>query len=121
MTTQEAAKLIKELYYEEDYCLVPKLSEALDLSIMALEDNSRLSHDNFKLKKEIAELNRTIEEVTQITTDWRIVAVKNWVDSEEEKACSGCIHYNKEEWELPCVRCSRGNKDYWKAGDVERG
>lgn len=37
MTPQEAVKLIKELYYEEDYCLVPELAEALDLAIKALE------------------------------------------------------------------------------------
>lgn len=78
------------------------------------EENSRLSHDNFVLKKEIAELNRTIEELTQISTDWRAEAIQKWVDSKEEKTCSRCIHYDKEEWELPCVRCSKGNKDYWK-------
>ena len=37
MTPQEATKLIKELYYEEDYCLVPELAEALDLAIKALK------------------------------------------------------------------------------------
>lgn len=29
--------------------------------------------------------------------------------------CSGCAFINTEEWEMPCVRCKRGCKDYWRA------
>lgn len=29
--------------------------------------------------------------------------------------CEGCTYKAKEEWEMPCVRCKRGCKDYWRA------
>ena len=53
MTTQEAVKLIKRLYYEEDYCLVPELAEALDLAMEALErqDASQKRQNGEKLRK----------------------------------------------------------------------
>ena len=53
MTTQEAVKLIKRLYYEEDYCLVPELAEALDLAREALErqDISQKRQNGEKLRK----------------------------------------------------------------------
>lgn len=29
--------------------------------------------------------------------------------------CTGCAFITTEEWEMPCVRCKRGCKDYWRA------
>lgn len=57
MTTQEATKLIKELYYEEDYCLVPELAEALDLAIKALEIADKLEQAEAELKDEYNRIN----------------------------------------------------------------
>lgn len=39
----EAQGLIKELYYEEDYCIVPELATALEMAIEALEVADRVS------------------------------------------------------------------------------
>lgn len=33
---------------------------------------------------------------------------------EEADGCSGCTFYDKEEWEMPCVKCKRACKDYWR-------
>lgn len=34
---------------------------------------------------------------------------------QEADGCSGCAFYDKEEWEMPCVKCKRNCKDYWRA------
>ena len=28
--------------------------------------------------------------------------------------CNGCAFWDVEEWELPCNRCKRNCKDYWR-------
>lgn len=37
------------------------------------------------------------------------------LDRQNADGCSGCAFVNVEEWEMPCVRCKRGCKDYWRA------
>lgn len=32
--------------------------------------------------------------------------------------CSGCAYMSVEEWEMPCVRCARNYKDYWRKADM---
>ena len=34
---------------------------------------------------------------------------------ENADGCVGCAFESKEPWEMPCEKCSRGNKDYWRA------
>ncbi len=29
--------------------------------------------------------------------------------------CEGCTYTAKQDWEMPCVKCKRGCKDYWRA------
>lgn len=29
--------------------------------------------------------------------------------------CTLCAFYDVEEWEMPCVKCKRNSKDYWRA------
>lgn len=37
------------------------------------------------------------------------------LDRQDADGCTGCAFANVEEWEMPCVRCKRGCKDYWRA------
>ena len=37
------------------------------------------------------------------------------LDRQNADGCTGCTFANVEEWEMPCVRCKRGCKDYWGA------
>lgn len=30
------------------------------------------------------------------------------------ECCSGCAYESFEEWALPCCKCSRGTKDYYR-------
>lgn len=41
--------------------------------------------------------------------------IKAWVDkTEADDGCTGCAFYDNEEWEMPCTRCKRNCKDYWR-------
>lgn len=32
----------------------------------------------------------------------------------QESRCNGCAFENVEEWEMPCAKCKRACKDYWR-------
>lgn len=32
----------------------------------------------------------------------------------QELGCNGCTFEGVEEWEMPCAKCKRGCKDYWR-------
>lgn len=36
-------------------------------------------------------------------------------------ACSGCAFFEADEWEMPCCKCKRNSKDYWRpsGGDAK--
>ena len=34
---------------------------------------------------------------------------------EDADGCIGCAFEGVEEWELPCAKCKRNSKDYWRA------
>lgn len=34
---------------------------------------------------------------------------------ENADGCVGCSFMETEEWEMPCMRCKRNMKDYWRA------
>lgn len=33
---------------------------------------------------------------------------------EEADGCQGCAYIDVEEWEMPCRKCQRACKDYWR-------
>lgn len=34
--------------------------------------------------------------------------------NDKESGCSGCAFEDVDEWEMPCAKCKRGCKDYWR-------
>lgn len=42
-----------------------------------------------------------------------IQMIRNLVKPEAD-GCIGCAFEDKEEWELPCNKCKRNCKDYWR-------
>lgn len=34
--------------------------------------------------------------------------------NDKESGCNGCAFENVEEWEMPCSKCKRTCKDYWR-------
>ena len=39
---------------------------------------------------------------------------------EEADGCQGCAFSDVEEWEMPCAKCRRACKDYWRPAKDER-
>lgn len=33
---------------------------------------------------------------------------------QKERGCTGCAFESMEEWEMPCAKCKRKMKDYWR-------
>ena len=50
----------------------------------------------------------------------KLEVTKDVIDYLSDKAradgCSGCAFIDVEEWEMPCCRCARGCKDFWRNG-----
>lgn len=40
--------------------------------------------------------------------------VRRIIDRENADGCTGCAYIATEEWELPCSKCKRAAKDYWR-------
>lgn len=38
---------------------------------------------------------------------------------EDADGCCGCAFEDVHSWEMPCDRCKRNSKDYWRAKAVE--
>ena len=113
MTPQEATKLIKELYYEEDYCLVPELAEALDLAIKALKrqiPQKPLTFDDYQYDYICPNCGLTVEmdfdcnECHQVI-DWSMI----------HKGCNNCLHFIPETngcyaWQDKVINCNESCK-----------
>ena len=41
-------------------------------------------------------------------------APKKEQERENADGCTGCAYITAEEWELPCSKCKRAAKDYWR-------
>lgn len=41
------------------------------------------------------------------------------VMKQDADGCAGCAFEDVESWQMPCERCARNCKDYWRAKAVE--
>jgi len=39
------------------------------------------------------------------------------IERDKADACGKCAFAGREEWEMPCAKCSRASKDYWRPSD----
>lgn len=49
----------------------------------------------------------------QKTADALCLAI-DALEKQEADGCYGCAFEDVEEWEMPCAKCKRNNKDYWR-------
>ena len=49
-----------------------------------------------------------------------IAIVQAWIDRQDADGCLGCAFEDKDEWQLPCCRCKRNCKDYWRRKEGEQ-
>ena len=40
------------------------------------------------------------------------------IERDKANGCSGCAYWKVEEWEMPCAKCERNCKDYWRRAEV---
>ena len=43
-----------------------------------------------------------------------IEAIQAVIDKEKADGCSNCAYEDVEEWKMPCVKCKRNCKDYYR-------
>ena len=48
---------------------------------------------------------------------WAIAELKRVLDAYLADGCVGCAFEDVSEWELPCRKCERNSKDYWRANN----
>ena len=46
---------------------------------------------------------------------WAIEELRKVLDAYLADGCDGCKFEDTVEWELPCRKCKRNSKDYWRA------
>ena len=46
---------------------------------------------------------------------WAIEELRRVLDAYLADGCSGCAYMDREEWDMPCLKCKRNSKDYWRA------
>ena len=44
-----------------------------------------------------------------------VQALEKQIKKEKADGCAGCAFEDVEEWEMPCRKCKRNCKDYWRA------
>lgn len=57
-----------------------------------------------------------MEEVKQFVIDELLDQIKTL----EADGCESCAFMDKEEWEMPCCKCKRNCKDYWRAKEQNK-
>lgn len=45
---------------------------------------------------------------------WAIKRLREVLEAYLADGCSGCAYYDREEWDMPCAKCRRNCKDYWR-------
>lgn len=45
---------------------------------------------------------------------WAIEELQKVLDSYLADGCSGCAYESTVDWELPCRKCKRNSRDYWR-------
>lgn len=48
---------------------------------------------------------------------WAIAELRKVLDAYLADGCTGCAYESVVEWELPCQKCKRNCKDYWRKAD----
>lgn len=59
-------------------------------------------------------LKDMIDCLTAVADD--LVEMKEYIEIAEADGCKDCTFESVEEWEMPCCKCKRNCKDYWRRG-----
>lgn len=56
-----------------------------------------------------------VDTLEEIANDLKVVKME--VNSVMADGCEGCAFESTDEWEMPCAKCKRNCKDYWRSGE----
>lgn len=42
------------------------------------------------------------------------------IERDKADGCVGCAYFDKEDWEMPCAKCRRASRDYWRRAEAEQ-
>ena len=45
--------------------------------------------------------------------------IQCFIEAKKAGGCNGCAFEDYEEWDMPCVKCKRNCKDYWRPKDYD--
>lgn len=54
-----------------------------------------------------------VDTLEEIANDLKVVKME--VNSVIGEGCESCAFTDVEEWEMPCAKCKRNCRDYWRA------
>lgn len=60
----------------------------------------------------------TMEETNAYNLGFEVGKLKAFQMREDADGCVGCAFGDVESWQMPCERCARNCKDYWRAKKV---
>ena len=63
---------------------------------------------------DLEKINAMVESLIAISNDLK--EIKENIEIQEADGCEGCAFMSVEEWEMPCCKCKRSCKDYWRRG-----
>ena len=68
------------------------------------------------IKAILEEATRTENAVSYVTSEdsEALKAAISAMEREDADGCEGCAFTEVEEWEMPCRKCKRACKDYWR-------
>lgn len=115
MEVKAKRKTLEELFVE----LIRKYEDAEktcigELSTNIAEEEKELAEEVECFKTEFKMLSST-EALNAYELGYAQGAKYGRTTRENANGCIGCAFSNVEEWEMPCAKCSRGCKDYWRA------
>ena len=67
---------------------------------MNMKDKAMMMYDHIRSSADVA--------------PWAIKELQKVLATYLADGCQGCAFYDKEEWEMPCRKCKRNCKDYWR-------
>lgn len=76
--------------------------------------NSKWHYDGVALQKLV---NNSLAELQDLINDIGDCAYQQGFEDgcgNQESGCSSCAFEDVDEWEMPCAKCKRGCKDYWR-------
>ena len=76
--------------------------------------NSKWKYDIVVMQKLVDNSLAELEDLLNDIGDCAYQQGYNDGFNDKESGCNGCTFEDVDEWEMPCAKCKRACKDYWR-------